>query len=262
MSRTEHPAPLIGIPVRLSDGDAPDADHRIGEANRIFDDVVDLIRAAGAEPVLVRPHSDESPLDAQLAGLRGFVVPGGGDVDPALYGADPAHPALYDVNPAQDELDAAVIRYALEHRRPLLGICRGMQLLNIIRGGSLHIDLAPSSVEHDAAPGEEWGVHEVELSAGTALAEVFHRDRMPVATGHHQAIDRVGDGLQVSARADDGCVEAVEAVADPQAFGPAAWTVGVQWHPEAFEADPELRLPLFSALLTQVQAQQRAEPRS
>ncbi|MFE4976250.1 gamma-glutamyl-gamma-aminobutyrate hydrolase family protein [Kitasatospora sp. NPDC056651] len=262
MSHAEHPATLIGIPVRLSDGDAPDADHRIGEANRIFDDIVDLIRAAGAEPVLVRPHSDESPLEARLADLSGFVVPGGGDVDPALYGADPAHPALYDVNPAQDELDAAVIRHALEHGRPLLGICRGMQLLNVIRGGNLHIDLAPGSVPHDAAPGEEWGVHDVVLSAGTALADVFRRDRMAVATGHHQAIDRVGDGLRVAARADDGCVEAVEA-APGEDSAPAAWTVGVQWHPEAIGiADPALRLPLFSALLTQVRAQRREEPRS
>jgi putative glutamine amidotransferase len=253
VSAIENPAPRIGIPVRLSDGDAPGADHRIGEANRIFDDVVELVRAAGAEPVLLRPESEGISLDAQLADCGGFVVPGGGDVDPALYGEDPNHPALYDVNPAQDQLDAAVIRYALDQRRPLLGICRGMQLLNILRGGSLHIDLAPSSVMHDAEPGEEWGVHEVELSADSVLAGVFRRDRMAVATGHHQAVDRVGDGLRVAARADDGCVEAVELVADE------AWTVGIQWHPEAHIPDAELRLPLFRALLTEVCAQDRAE---
>ncbi|MBD0670464.1 gamma-glutamyl-gamma-aminobutyrate hydrolase family protein [Streptomyces sp. CBMA156] len=253
MTLTDHPAPLIGIPVRLSDGDAPGADERIGEANRIFEEIVSLVRAAGAEPVLLQPHSEDSPLDERLAGCAGFVVPGGGDVDPAMYGADSAHPALYDVNPAQDLLDAAVVRHALEHRRPMLGICRGMQLLNIVRGGTLHVDMAPTAVTHNPEPGIEWAVHEVALSAGSALAGAFGRDRIAVASGHHQAVDRVGDGLRVSARADDGCVEAVELSDGPR----AAWTVGVQWHPEALVPDSELRLPLFRALLTQVDAQQR-----
>ncbi|WP_372348344.1 gamma-glutamyl-gamma-aminobutyrate hydrolase family protein [Streptomyces sp. KL116D] len=275
MSTTEPtaPAPLIGIPVRLSDGDAPGADQRVVEANRIFDDVVDLIRSAGAQPVLLRPSADGNPLDEQLADCRGFVVPGGGDVDPTLYGADPQHPALYDVNPAQDRLDTAVIRYALENRRPFLGICRGMQLLNIIRGGTLHPDLPKTSVAHDPENGEGWAVHDVELSAGSAAARVFGRDRIPVSSGHHQAVDRVGDGLRVSARAEDGCVEAIEPCdffeaadffegadsfegAEPAQVG--AWTLGVQWHPEAFVPSAELRLPLFRALLEQVRPEAQA----
>ncbi|MFG3546117.1 gamma-glutamyl-gamma-aminobutyrate hydrolase family protein [Streptomyces sp. NPDC047725] len=255
-------APLIGIPVRLSDADAPGADQRVLEANRIFDDVVALIRAAGAEPVLLRPSEDGEPLDAQLSGCRGFVVPGGGDVDPALYGADPNHPALYDVNPAQDRLDTAVVRHALESRLPLLGICRGMQLLNILRGGTLHLDLPETAVRHEPEPGHDWAVHEVALSAGSKVAEVFGRDRIPVSSGHHQAVDRVGDGLRVSARADDGCVEAVEAHTEAGASHTAAWTVGVQWHPEAFVPSAELRLPLFRALLEQVHAEPRAGVRS
>jgi putative glutamine amidotransferase len=255
MSVTVHPAPLIGIPVRLSDGDAPGADERIGEANRIFEDVVALVRAAGAEPVLLQPDSEDSPLDERLAGCAGFVVPGGGDVDPALYGADSGHPSLYDVNPAQDRLDVAVVRHALENRRPMLGICRGMQLLNILRGGTLHVDMAPTDVTHNPEPGIEWAVHDVALSADSVLAGAFGRDRMPVASGHHQSVDRVGGGLRVSARAADGCVEAIEASDDPQ----AAWAVGVQWHPEALVPDSELRLPLFRELLTQVAARQRVE---
>ncbi|WP_330279035.1 gamma-glutamyl-gamma-aminobutyrate hydrolase family protein [Streptomyces sp. NBC_00569] len=263
MSTTESaaPAPRIGIPVRLSDATAPGADQRVLEANRIFDDIVDLIRAAGAEPVLLRPSEDGSTLDAQAFDCRGFVVPGGGDVDPARYGADPDHSALYDVNPAQDRLDTAVIQHALDGGFPLLGICRGMQLLNVLRGGTLHLDLPKTSVAHDPEPGQEWAVHDVVLSAGSAVAAVFGRDRIPVSSGHHQAVDRVGDGLRVSARADDGCVEAIEAYTASDAAD-AAWTVGVQWHPEAFVPSPELRLPLFSALSQQVRAQSRTGVRS
>ncbi|MBD0707059.1 MULTISPECIES: gamma-glutamyl-gamma-aminobutyrate hydrolase family protein [unclassified Streptomyces] len=252
MSTTEHSAPLIGIPVRLSDGDAPGADQRIVEANRIFDDVVELIRAAGAEPVLIHPSADGNSLESQLSGCRGIVVPGGGDVDPALYGADPEHPSLYDVNPAQDVLDIAVVRYALANRLPYLGICRGMQLLNVLRGGTLHIDLPETSVAHNPVDGEEWTVHDATLTADSAVAEVFGTERIPVSSGHHQAVDRVGEGLRVTARADDGCVEAIEAYPAPGASESTAWTVGVQWHPEAFVPSPELRLPLFRALLQQV----------
>ncbi|MFJ5921215.1 gamma-glutamyl-gamma-aminobutyrate hydrolase family protein [Kitasatospora sp. NPDC092948] len=255
MSATDHPEPLIGIPVRLSDGDAPGADIRIGEANRIFDDVVNLVRAAGARPVLLEPDAVGDPSAEQLADCAGFVVPGGGDVDPARYGEDAKHPSLYDVNPVQDRLDEAVVRYALDNGRPMLGICRGMQLLNIVRGGTLHVDMAPTDVPHNPEPGVEWATHEVVLAAGSAAAEAFGRDRIAVASGHHQAVDRVGEGLVVSARADDGCVEAIELVGDPD----AAWTVGVQWHPEALEPLAELRLPLFRALLHQVEVRHGVE---
>jgi putative glutamine amidotransferase len=256
MSPTPRPAPLIGIPVRLSDAGAPGADPRIGEANRIFDDVVALVREAGGHPVLLSPTDDEAAFSALLTGCDAFVVPGGGDVDPALYGADPGHPALYDVSPEQDRLDLAVIRHALGRRRPLLGICRGMQLLNISCGGTLHLDLPQTSVRHDPDPAEgaDWALHEVALTPGSALAEAFGGDRMPIASGHHQAVHRVGRGLRVTARADDGCVEGIEATAEPAATEPAAWAVGVQWHPEAFVPRPELRLPVFRALLAQAEA--------
>ncbi|MFF0292623.1 gamma-glutamyl-gamma-aminobutyrate hydrolase family protein [Kitasatospora sp. NPDC004614] len=258
MSVTDHPEPLIGIPVRLSDGDAPGADARIGEANAIFEQVVDLIRAAGARPVLLQPDAEGNPSGAELAECAGFVVPGGGDVDPALYGEDANHPSLYDVNPVQDRLDETVLRYALDNGRPMLGICRGMQLLNIVRGGTLHVDTAPTDVTHNPPAGVEWATHEVSLEAGSAVAEAFGRDRIDIASGHHQAVDRVGEGLTVSARADDGCVEAVELTGDAD----AAWTVGVQWHPEALEPVEELRLPLFRALLNQVEARHGVELRS
>ncbi|MBO1331878.1 gamma-glutamyl-gamma-aminobutyrate hydrolase family protein [Streptomyces sp. VRA16 Mangrove soil] len=233
-------APVIGIPVRLSPADAPDTDPRVAGANRIFDDIVTLVREAGATPLLLSPGAD---LDAALARCHGFVAPGGGDVDPALYGGPVGHPALYDVNREQDALDLAVIRHALTAGLPLLGICRGLQLLNVARGGTLHVDLAPGSVVHDPPTGTEWAPHDVELERGSRCARAYGRERLPIASGHHQAVDRVGQGLRVVARAADGCVEGLEPV-----DGGGAWLVAVQWHPEADVPEPALRAPLFEAL--------------
>ncbi|MFI5659548.1 gamma-glutamyl-gamma-aminobutyrate hydrolase family protein [Streptomyces sp. NPDC051684] len=228
--------PVIGIPVRLSAIDAPDTDPRVAGAARVFDAVVDLVRTSGARPQLLAPGD---PLD----GCDGFVVPGGGDVDPALYGGPADHPALYDVNQEQDLLDLAVLRHALDARLPLLGICRGLQLLNVVRGGTLHVDLAPGPVVHDppAETGEDWALHDVVLEPDSRSAQAFGKEALPIASGHHQAVDRVGAGLRVTARAADGCVEGLEGTDD-------TWTVAVQWHPEAEVPEPALRAPLFEAL--------------
>ena len=235
--------PAIAIPVRLSDGDAGGADPRVGGANKIFADVVDLVRAAGAEPVLVGPGTEEE-VERQLAGCQGFLVPGGGDVDPALYGGAADHPSLYDVNHEQDRLDLAVIRYARRTGRPYLGICRGMQLLNVECGGSLQVDLERTSVLHDPTDvtRDEWALHDVEVAPDSRVAAAYSvAGALPIASGHHQAVDRPGEGLRVTARAADGCVEAVESLPG------APWTVGVQWHPEAEVPSEALRLPLIAA---------------
>ncbi|WP_306319300.1 MULTISPECIES: gamma-glutamyl-gamma-aminobutyrate hydrolase family protein [unclassified Streptomyces] len=230
--------PVIGIPVRLSVTDAPGTDPRVVGAARVFDAIVDLVRASGARPQILGPGD---PLEA----CDGFVVPGGGDVDPALYGGPADHPALYDVNQEQDRLDLAVLRHALDARLPLLGICRGLQLLNVVRGGTLHVDLPPGSVVHDppAETGEEWALHDVQLEPDSRCARAFGTDVLPIASGHHQAVDRVGEGLRVTARAADGCVEGLESATDE-----GGWVVAVQWHPEAEVPEPALRAPLFEAL--------------
>ncbi|WP_042436833.1 gamma-glutamyl-gamma-aminobutyrate hydrolase family protein [Streptacidiphilus albus] len=255
--------PAIAVPVRLSDGDVGDADPRVGGANKIFADVVDLVRAAGAEPVLVGSGTEEET-ERLLDGCQGFLVPGGGDVDPALYGGAVDHPALYDVNREQDRLDLAVIRHARRTGRPYLGICRGMQLLNVEYGGSLHVDLARTSVLHDptGVTRDEWALHDVEVAPDSRVAAAYAGatgaagaaevvaagGTLPIASGHHQAVDRAGAGLRVTARAADGCVEAVESLPG------TPWTVGVQWHPEAEVPSDALRLPLFAALCREARA--------
>jgi putative glutamine amidotransferase len=225
------PLPRVAMPVRLSS--AVGADARVGLANRIFDDVAMLARAEGLDVVAV----DGTAVD----GFDGVVLPGGGDVDPALYDGD-ASALLYDVNPAQDALDLGIARAALEAGIPVLGVCRGMQVLNVVRGGSLVEDLPATDVAHgpggETGPGAEveWEWHSVTVSAGSRLGVERGEGRMLVASGHHQAVRRLGEGLTAVATADDGLVEAFEDDAHD--------VLGVQWHPEATGTPaPDARAP-------------------
>lgn len=243
MNSSGSSAPLIAVPARLDRGDAA-ADSRVRGAYKAFEAVLDLVRTAGAQPVPVTPGRPEET-EALLSTCQGFLVPGGSDIDPALYGGPSDHPAVYNVNHTQDELDLAVIQYALRTRRPLLGICRGMQLLNVALGGTLVIDLPPTTVTHSspAHAGDEVATHDVDLQAGSRCAAIYGgRRTIPVASAHHQAVDVLGTGLRVTARAADGCIEAVEGTS------PESWQLGIQWHPELDGPDAALRLPLFTAL--------------
>jgi putative glutamine amidotransferase len=227
----------VAIPVRLSDGSE---DVRIEEANRIFADVVALARAAGLEIVEV-----SAP---EVTGFDGVILPGGGDVDPAQYGGT-ATDALYDVNPAQDELDFGIARAALDAGIPVLGICRGLQVLNVIHGGSLVEDLPATDVEHGEGPaagadGIAWAWHPVALSPGSALHAAVGANTMPVASGHHQGIGTLGDGLVATAVAPDGLVEAFE-TADRS-------VLAVQWHPEALGTPAALANAPFTAFAAEV----------
>jgi putative glutamine amidotransferase len=232
--------PAIGVPVRLPADQGGATDGPLQVIDDLYEWILDMVGRAGARPVRLGADLRE------LEGCAAFVIPGGGDVDPALYEGAVGDPALSGVSRAQDELDEAVIRFALAHRRPVLGICRGMQLLNVVHGGSLHVDLAESAVVHRLPPADpfELAVHDVRLVDGTRCAAAYgFRASIPVTSGHHQAVDRIAPGLRAAATAGDGLVEALES-ADPE-----AWAVGVQWHPETAAPDEALRLPLFLALV-------------
>ena len=213
----------IAIPARLSAEEA--------EARELLDLVVELAETTGFEVTVV---DDGDSLD----GFDGFVVPGGGDVDPALYGETVELGDVYDVNPAQDALDLQVLEFAAANEKPLLAICRGAQLLNVQRGGTLYVDLGPSEVVHlPSEPRRDdirdifvW--HDVALAPDSPLAVASGGSRLRVASGHHQGIRDVGDGLTVIATSDDGLVEAI--VSDR----PGEWILGVQWHPEIADGDP------------------------
>lgn len=244
MTTTESTIPRIGIPIRLSSLGCGSMDPRMEAAQKVFDAVVELIRESGAEPVVIAPGTTEE-LDTVFGTCQGFILPGGGDVDPTLFGGLADEATLFGVDAEQDSLDIAAIRYGLENALPVLGICRGLQLLNVVYGGTLHIDLEAGSIAHadkEGASGMDFAVHEVELLPGTRCAAVFGGvGRIKIASAHHQAVDELGSGLRISARADDGLIEALESEDE-------AWVLGIQWHPEAPIPVTELRLPIFSAL--------------
>ena len=199
----------------------------------------DAVTAAGGIPVLLPPAPG---VEAALARLDGLMLSGGGDIDPARYGAEPAA-QLTSVRKARDAAEFALLDAALSLRLPVLGICRGMQVINVARGGSLHQHL-PDVVGHDGhapTPGA-FGDHEVRVAPGSRLSGILGQsDDLPVATPthHHQAVSRLGEGLTATAWAEDGTVEAFEADGGDQ------FLIAVQWHPEAGDD-----LSLFRALVT------------
>jgi gamma-glutamyl-gamma-aminobutyrate hydrolase PuuD len=188
-------------------------------------DYVDSVERAGGRPVLIPPSEDgiEETLDA----LDGIVFSGGADVDPALYGAEP-HPETDAPQARRDAAELALLRAALERDVPVLAVCRGVQLLNVVRGGDLvqHLPEELGHDDHKQVPGV-FAEHPVEVKEGTRLAAMIGA-RSEVTSHHHQGLGRIGDGLVETAWARDGTLEALE---DPS----RRFAIGVQWHPEASE---------------------------
>lgn len=167
---------------------------------------------------------------ADAAGIDGALILGGGDVDPFLYGSD-GHPSVVDADRGADDLEIALILGALALERPVFGVCRGLQLINVAFGGTLTEDLGPDSGHKDHSPGEAMVAHPVEIVPGSRLAGMLGA-AADVMSGHHQGIDTLGERLVASAFAPDGLVEAIELPAGDD------WLVAVQWHPE-HEGTPE-----------------------
>jgi putative glutamine amidotransferase len=186
----------------------------------------DVIAAAGGLPIAL-PHEADLA-DHYLAVIDGLVVTGGAfDVDPGLYGAGERHGTVR-LKERRTRFEWAITKGAVERDLPVLGICGGQQLLNVVLGGTLiqHIpDSVAGSLPHEQPnPRSEPG-HDVAVAAGSLLHRVTGADRLPVNSAHHQAAERVGPGIVVSATAPDGVIEAIE---DPS----RRFCLGVQWHPE------------------------------
>lgn len=182
---------------------------------------VDAVAAAGGDPVLLPTGTVSAGTVARLDGL---LLAGGADIEPRRYG-QPAGPRTTVVRPDRDDAELAALHAALDRDLPLLGICRGMQLLNVALGGDLvqHLPDRPESGRHDPGPGAFEARH-VRIAAGSRLHQVLGATA-PADCHHHQSLDRIATGLTASAWAEDGTVEAVEAV-------DRIFCLAVQWHPE------------------------------
>lgn len=210
----------------------------------------DAVQSAGGLALLLPPDPVlvQDP-DEVLDLLDGLLLAGGADIDPSAYGSDP-HPQTRGTVPDRDRFEIALTRRALERDMPFLGICRGMQLLNVARGGTLlqHLPESHGHEDHRRTPGSyDDADHDVRLEAGSLAARAAGESRHGTKSHHHQGIDRLGAGLRVTGWSElDDLPEAVE---DPS----CAWALGVQWHPEA---DEESRI--VAALVTEAAGRRAA----
>ena len=212
--------PVVGICAAVEQARWGVWDYEVNLSQRTY---TREVAAAGAQPVLLPPTEEmtDAP-DEVLDLLDALILAGGGDVDPASYGAAPDE-HTGNVRPERDAFEIALAHAALERDLPLLGVCRGMEILNVALGGDLiqHLDTAET---HLHTPGQ-FIDHDVVLEPGSLAARAAGAERISVRSHHHQGLGRLGEGLVVSGRADDGVVEAVE-------IPEKTFALGIIWHTE------------------------------
>ena len=247
------PRPLIGVTtqtLQAIDGIPEGLPHSVVMNQRYYH----AVASAGGAPVLVPLLDDLETLRAIYERMDGILIPGGVDVDPAAFGESP-HERLGRTDPARDRVEIQLVKWAVEDDKPVLGLCRGLQVINVALGGTLYQDLEaeyPNGIKHDYFPTYGYSrdhlAHDVAVEAGSRMRHALVSSAVPVNSMHHQGIKALARTLSASAVAPDGLIEAVESTSD-------SYIVGVQWHPEVFE----LCEPSSGVLFTDfVQAASRA----
>lgn len=242
--------PLIGVTCKYSYDGSFAVEYGIGVPGQQWHllphDYIHAVELAGGIPVMLPVYDDYRQLLEVLRRLDGVLFAGGNDVNPLLYGAHPSQ-KTGTVTPNRDRQEIQLARHLIEDTRlPVLYICRGNQILNVALGGTLHQDLVESHFQNHSvltAPATEV-CHKVDIVDRSLLRKLLGKDTLEVNSLHHQAVDEVGNGLVVSARAADGVIEALEL---PQREG---FTLAVQWHPEMLVdsyADHKILLETFVA---------------
>ena len=199
------------------------------------------LEAAGGTPVVLTPAT---PPERCLQVVHALVLGGGRDVSPSLYGEEP-RPPTRATDPERDRFEVALVREALSRGIPLLGVCRGMQVINVATGGSLcqHLpEKVGSSIDHLPGGDDDFIAHTVALRAGSLLERALGPGEVEVNSLHHQGVERLGRGVLATATAPDGLVEGIEVAGH-------GWAVGVQWHPELMWRRFPRQLSLFRLLV-------------
>jgi gamma-glutamyl-gamma-aminobutyrate hydrolase PuuD len=230
--------PIIGITSRkvpFFDHDKPYPRYGVAIA------YCEAVEAAGGTPIILPLTQERSVLDATFQLLDGLLVPGGLDVHPRHYGEEP-HRKLGGVDPLRDLTELHLVGRALREDMPVLGVCRGHQVLNVAAGGTLfqdiHAQVGESCLRHFQDTAEEWPSHSIEIHAGTRLRDLVGEERVWINSYHHQAVKDLAPSFRVSATAPDGVVEAIESTAH-------TYVLGVQWHPELLLGNLDFNLALF-----------------
>jgi putative glutamine amidotransferase len=243
---TSRRLPLIGITCTDSETEQEKRPPRTGQ-NLTY---IRAVARAGAAPLLIPNLADPDLLRALYDGCDGLLLSGGPDIDPARYG-QARHEKSSLALPERDEAELVLACWAMDDGKPLLAICRGIQVLNVALGGSLYQDIAdqvPGAARHDCYDDHprDYLAHVVSISPQSRLAGVVGPHSLQVNSLHHQALQAVAAGLHVVAHAPDGIVEGVESPDHP-------FALGVQWHPEELAATDARAWHLFEALVTACQ---------
>ncbi len=234
--------PVVGITAFRRPFTTPVGDPEI--LHSIAEPYVEAVGEAGLIPILLPSRQSPEEAGIVLDRIDGLVVSGGGDVDPSAYGRE--RESVVDDDREVDRWESALLDLARQRRMPTLAICRGLQILNVTLGGTLHQDVTSPDGVHlpfKGTPEELTGRrHRVDLVEGGVLATAYGTDALEVNTLHHQGIDQLAGDLVVEATAPDGLIEAARVAS-------GWWALGVQWHPERM---PGQRRPLFEAFASQL----------
>ncbi|HDL85415.1 MAG TPA: gamma-glutamyl-gamma-aminobutyrate hydrolase family protein [Candidatus Acetothermia bacterium] len=227
--------PIIGIVVSLN----KEREFYVG--GKAY---VDAIQSAGGVPLLLAAIDDESMVSEFFAQLDGVLLPGGPDVDPVHFGEEPMY-NYTAIDPERDHVEILLAKLALQNNIPILGICRGIQMLNVAAGGDIYQDIAAQregTLIHGQKAPRWYPTHAVDVQPGTKLFKILGESRLRVNSFHHQAVRNVAPGFRVSALSSDGVIEGIE-------HSSLRYAVGVQWHPERMWRKYLVFKRLFVALI-------------
>ncbi|WP_249871726.1 gamma-glutamyl-gamma-aminobutyrate hydrolase family protein [Oceanobacillus saliphilus] len=224
--------PIIGVTASM---ETDKAYYSVANRN------VKAILAAGGIPIILPYYMEQAEINQISDRIDGLYATGGYDIDPILFGEEP-HPQLGTIIPERDQAELALMKIMLEKKKPILGVCRGSQILNIAAGGDMYQDIYSqinkNLLQHSQKAPFDYCSHFVEVKEGTLLHHLTGKSKFRINSFHHQANRAVPDGFQVSGKASDGIIEAIESKIHP-------FVLGLQWHPEALineRDDPSLKI--------------------